>query len=39
MKEETETSENSELLMEMKAHGILAAPQKHHLKLANSICS
>lgn len=37
MKEETETTENFQQLMEMKAHWILAVLEKHLLKLANSI--
>lgn len=37
MKEEMETTENFQQLMEMKAHRILAVLEQHHLKLANSI--
>lgn len=37
MKEETETIENSQQLMEIKAHRILAVFYKDRFKLANSI--
>lgn len=37
MKEKTETTENSQQLMKMKAHRILAVLEKHYVKLANSM--
>lgn len=37
MKKEMETTEKSQKLMKIKAHRILAVPEKHHVKLAYSL--